>query len=96
MSTDAVYKSGLPYGITAGVLSHFMIPKRLGPIKSVLTVVLSFSSYISGKMLYSPLCKEKVFGSGNVFANKPQERRYYLIYMYIWYTTLIFICYKTD
>ncbi|XP_034179345.2 uncharacterized protein LOC117603868 isoform X2 [Osmia lignaria lignaria] len=75
MSTDAVYKSGLPCGITSGLMFHFLLPKKLGAIKPVVTALSSFTAFLWGKIIYSPICKERVFGPGDVFAGKLQEKR---------------------
>ncbi|XP_054012566.1 OCIA domain-containing protein 1 isoform X1 [Hylaeus anthracinus] len=60
MESDAIYKSALPYGLTAAGVSYVVSSTlKFGQVGHVITAIMGLVGYTLGRVKYSVVCLEK-------------------------------------
>ncbi|XP_043586488.1 uncharacterized protein LOC122569468 [Bombus pyrosoma] len=70
MRIDALYNAALPYGIISAAATHMLIPKTQGMLKPIATAVIGVTMSLVGKLLYTPKCYQKAFGTVEPFTRR--------------------------
>ncbi|CAL7944125.1 unnamed protein product [Xylocopa violacea] len=74
MKTDA-FLHALPHGIAFGMLTHFIIPKKLGNLRYLVSCSTGIISYICSKLGYVSICCQKAVSLTNVHNQLDEERK---------------------
>lgn len=70
MRFEAFYNSAMPCGIISAAVTHMLIPKKPGLMKPVAVTVVGVIMSIFGKLIYTPKCLQKAFGTVELYPRR--------------------------